>query len=120
MQLVLDAHAPVEPELAGPLLVDLALEIKRASFIGDVPRRDEEGEADPGEQAVDREEGTIIEEDARPSDERGEDAQGGGERGNDELGLVADTDDVGFLPDVEPEEKAGDKAGDGVGRELMG
>lgn len=114
VELVLDAQAAVEAEVAGPLGVDLALEVECALLVGDVAWGDEEGEADPEEEGVDGEEGAVVEEDAGPADDGGDDGEGCGDGGDNELGLVADADDVGVVPDVEVDEEGGDEASERV------
>lgn len=118
VQHVLHAQAAREPERLAPLLVELALEVERAPLVRDVARRDEQREARPGEHAVEREERAVVEQDAGPPDERGEHAERGRERGDDELGLVPDAHDVRLAPDVEPQREADDQPRDGIHCEL--
>lgn len=61
VELVLDAEAAVGAEGAGPLGVDLALEVERATLVCDVAGGDEEGEADPKQEGKDGEEGAVVE-----------------------------------------------------------
>lgn len=114
VELVLHAQAAVEPEVARPLRVHFSLEVERALLVGDVPRGDEQREADPEEEGVDGEEGAVVEQDAGPADERGEHGERGGDRRDDELGAVPDADDVGVRPDVEVDEEGRDEARQGV------
>lgn len=117
-ELILNAQPAVNTEGAGPLGVELALEVERVLLVGDVPGRDEERERDPEEEGEPREEGPVVEQNAGPADERGEDGNRGGSGGDDELDAVADANDVGVRPHVEPDEQAGDEAGQRVRREL--
>jgi hypothetical protein len=114
----LDAGATVAAEVAGPHLVELALEGEGALLVGDVAGGDEEGEDDPEEEGEDGEEHAVVEEDAGPADEGGEDAEGGGDGGEDELGPVRDPEDVGMGPDVEPGEEAEDEGDERVAGQL--
>jgi hypothetical protein len=116
---VLDARAAVAAELARPELVELALERERPLLVRDVAGCDEEREDGPEEHGVDREEHPIVEQDARPADERREHAEGRGERGEDELGLVRNAEDVGVRPDVEPGEDAENEGNECVDGELQ-
>lgn len=59
---VLDLQSTVETEFAGPLGVDLALEIEDFATVSDVSGCDEESKGDPGEQAINGKEGTVVEE----------------------------------------------------------
>lgn len=117
-QLRLDAHPPLRPEIPAPLRVDLALEVEGVLLVGDVPGHDEEGEADPEQEGVDREEHAVVEEDPRPSDQGGGDAQRGGDGGGNQLGDIPDANDVGVDPDVEPSEQAEDQSDERISREL--
>ena len=117
-ELVLDAEPAGDAKVLRPLGVDLAVEVESVLFIGDVAGDDEEGEAEPEEEGVDGEEGAVVEEDACPANEGGDDTEGSGEGGGDELGAVADADDVCVFPDVEPGAEEEDEARDGVGGEL--
>jgi hypothetical protein len=71
--------------------------------VGEVPRRDEEGEGEPEEEAVEGEDETVIEHDARPAKDGGEDRDGSGEGGEDELWAIGDADNVCVLENVEPD-----------------
>ena len=113
-ELVLDAQTAGDAEGAGPLGVDLALEVERAHFVREIPGDEDEDEGDPGEESVDGEEGAVVHEEADPADEGGEDARGGCERGEGQLGVVARADDVRVCPDVEPCEEAEYEGGEGV------
>ena len=104
LKLVLNAQTAAQAEVAGPLGVDLALEVERALLVSDVAGRDEQREADPEEERVPGEESAVVEDDAGPADEGGEDAKRGSGGADDELGSVTDTDDVCMVPDVEPNE----------------
>ena len=118
LQLILDPQTAVDAQRLRPLRVDLSFQVEGAFLVGDVSRRDEEGEADPEEERVPSEETAVVEEDARPANEGSDDTEGGGEGGDDEFGAVTDADDVGVGPDVEPDEEGGDEAGEGVCGEL--
>ncbi len=117
-QLVLHAQAAVEPEVARPLRVDLALEVERALLVRDVARRDEQREADPEQERVHGEERAVVEQDAGPADEGCEHGERGGDRRDDQLRLVPDADDVGVCPDVEVDEEGRDETRQGVHCEL--
>lgn len=108
-ELVLDPQSSLRTEVAGPLGVDLALEVECPALVGDVAGGDEEGKAEPEHECENGEERTVVEQDAGPSDEGCEDTEGGGHGGEDELGAVANTDDVSVGPDVEPCKEAEDK-----------
>lgn len=99
--------------------VQFSFKVECPLFVGHVAWRDEQCEADPEEEAVDGEEGAIVEEDAGPTDERRENAESGCDGGNDQLGVVSNTDDIGVVPDVEPDEKAGDKTSERIATELL-
>jgi hypothetical protein len=101
-ELALYRCAPRLAEELGPLGVDLALEVECVFFVGDVAGDDEEAEGEPEEEGVDGEEGTVVEEDAGPPDEGGDEAETGSNGGEDEFGAVPDEDEVGVFPDVEP------------------
>jgi hypothetical protein len=88
--------------LPRPLGVDFAFEVECPAFEGDVARDDEEGEADPEHEGVDSEEGAVIEEEAGPADQGCDDTNRGRDGGGNELRAVADADDVGMFPDIEP------------------
>jgi hypothetical protein len=61
LQTVLYAQATLITELAGPLGIDLSLEVKRAPAISDVTWNDEQREADPEKEGVDGEERAVVE-----------------------------------------------------------
>lgn len=109
LELVLDPEASVDADDLAPLRVDLALEVEGAFLVGDVARGDEQRKDHPEEEAVDGEEGAVVEEDAGPADEAGEQREAGGGGGDDQLRAVPDADDVCVGPDVEPDEEAGDE-----------
>jgi hypothetical protein len=117
-QSVLNAQAAVGAEIAGPHLVQLALERERAELVCDVAGRDEEAKDDPEKESVDGEEGAVVEEDTGPADERSKDAERGGERGYDQLGPIRNPDDVRVVPDVEPGEEGEDEREERVRRQL--
>lgn len=98
--------------------VDFAFEIEGALFVGKIARCEERGEGDPEEEVVDGEEGAVVEEDACPADERGEDSHRCSESGDGELSAVADADDICVLEDVEPGEKTEDERRDGIEHDL--
>lgn len=74
VELVLDAQTTGEPEHARPLRVDLALQVERAALVREVARGGDHGEHDPEQNVVDGEEATVVEEDAGPAEEGGDDA----------------------------------------------
>lgn len=113
-ELVLDAQAARGAKRLAPLRVDLALEVERTHLVREVARDEDEDEGDPGEEGVHGEEGAVVEQEAGPADEGGEDADAGGEGGGDELRAVTDAHDVGALEDVEPGEEAEDEGDEGV------
>ena len=118
-ELVLDSQPPFCAEVAGPLGVDLALEIECSAFVGDVPGSDEEGETYPEHECEYGEERTVVEEDAGPSDDGCEDTEGCSQCGEDELGAVAHAYDVSVGPDVEPCKKAEDESDKRICCELI-
>ena len=118
VELILNAPTARNAERARPLGVDLTLEVEGTLLIGDVAGRNEDGEADPEKESVPGEEGTIVEDDAGPADERGEHSKRGSGRGDDKLGRVADTNDVGVVPEVKPDKEAGDQPCERVRSEL--
>ena len=118
-ELVLDPKTTLCAEIPRPLRVDFTLQVEGAFLVSDVAGSDEEGETDPEEETVDGEEGSVVEEDAGPADEGGEDAETGCDGGDDEFRFVADADDVSVCPDVEPDEKTGYQSCNGVRRELQ-
>ena len=109
-ELVLDTQAAVDAKGAGPLSIDLALEIESALLVGDVTRCNEQRKTNPEQEGVPRKEGTVIEQDSGPADERCKYGERGRGCADDEFGRVADTDDVSVGPNVEPDEEAGDEA----------
>jgi hypothetical protein len=108
-ELVLDAEAALCTKFAGPLRVDLSLEIECSALVGEVAWHDEEDEGDPKKECVDGQEGPVIEDDAGPADERGNDAKCGRQGGDNKLWSVAYTYDVCVLPYVEPCQKGKDE-----------
>lgn len=117
-ELILDTEATLCAEVSGPLGVDFSFEVERAAFVGEVAWHDEEDESDPEKECVDGEEGAVVEENAGPPDEGGDDADRGGEGGDDEFGSVACTHDIGVLPDVEPRQEGKDERCESVRRQL--
>ena len=114
IKLILDTHAAFCAEFLGPLGIDLALEVEAALFVGNITGSDQEGECDPGEEGVPCEEATVVEEDASPANDRGEDADRRCEGGKDKLLAVSGADDIGVLPDVEPGKETNDKGGERI------
>ena len=55
------------------------------SFVGDVAWGDNECKSDPEEEGPNGKEAAIVEKDSGPADDAGEEAEGGGEGGEDEL-----------------------------------
>lgn len=102
LQLILYAHTAFGPESPRPLRVDLSLEVKRSPFIREVTRNEEEDEYNPEEESVNGEEGTVVKEDSRPPDERGEDSEAASQRGYDKFGAISNPDNIRMFPDVEP------------------
>ena len=89
--------------------VDLAFEVERVPFVGEVSRDEEEDEGDPKEEGVYGQKGAVVHHDPGPAESGGEYPHAGGEGGDNEFGAVADADDVRVRPDVEPDEEADDK-----------
>lgn len=118
VKLVLDAKTTVETEVARPLGVDLALEVECALLVCDVPRGDEQGEANPEEERVYGKECTVVEENAGPADERREHGKRSGNRRDDELWLISNTDYIRMVPHVEVNEKSRNETREGVDGEL--
>jgi len=102
-QLILHDQPPVCTEPPRPLRVDLALQIKRPSFIRHISRDQHQRKDHPEEEGVRREEGAVVEQDAGPAEEGGEEAGGACEGGEDEFGAVAGADDGSVGGDVEPD-----------------
>ncbi|KAG6877717.1 hypothetical protein C0993_004654 [Termitomyces sp. T159_Od127] len=117
-ELVLHARTAGDAERAGPLCVELTAEVECLPAVTGVPRCDEEGEDEPEGEGVDGEERAVVEDYAGPAEERGEDAGGGGDGGDYELGAVADADYVGVVPNVEPGEQAEDERDERVACQL--
>lgn len=113
-KLVLNPQPAFRTEILGPLLVDLALEIEFSSFVGDVPRRGVERKDDPEQEGIHGEEGPIVKQDARPSDDGRQDSQTGSDGRYDELWAIPDANDVGVGPDVEPRHQQADDTDDGI------
>ena len=76
MSLVLDTQTTGETDAGRPLSVNLALEVEGLLLVGDVARCDEETKGDPGEERVDGQERAVVEQDSRPTNERGKEAKG--------------------------------------------
>ena len=109
VQLVLDPETAVEPEIARPLCVHLALKVERAFLVRDVPRRYKQREANPKQERVYGQERPVVQQDTGPADERREDAKCSGDRRDDELRLVSHTNDVGVRPDIKVDKQTGDQ-----------
>ena len=118
-QLVLYPQPAVRAEVPGPLGIDFAFDVELAALVGDVPGQDEENEDNPEEKRVYGKEGAIVEEQAGPTDERGENAQTRAHGGDDQLGPVTDPNDVSILPDVEPGEETHDEADESIKCQLI-
>ena len=103
---ILYAKSSRVAQIPRPLRVDLAFEIERAPLVCHVAGNDKEAKAYPEKECVDCEEGAIVEEDAGPANEGGDDAKRGGEGGDDEFGPVTDPDDVCISPNVKPGQQA--------------
>ena len=82
LQGVLDTESTFRAEVSGPLEVDLALEVERLLLVRHVSWRDDQCEADPKHQGVDGEEGSVVEHDARVTNERGEGHDGSRDGGH--------------------------------------
>jgi len=102
IQLILDTKPFIDAKFTTPLKVDLAVKIEVATLEGEVPGNYEEGKTYPKEEGVHGEEGTVVKEDAGPTDDRCDDTETSGNSGEDELGAVAYSDDVGMRSDVKP------------------
>ena len=100
--------------MAGPLSAEFAEEVVRAAVVGRVAQSGQEGKDDPEEEGVDSEKGAVIEEDARPTEKSGENAERGGDGGEGELRGVAGADGIGLCPDIEPGDEAENEGSDGV------
>lgn len=98
------------------MLVEFSFQVESALLVGDVTGSDEEGETDPQQEGVPREETTVVEENASPSDQGGYDADRGGNGGRNELLRVSTSDNIRSIPDKEPREQAEDKGNEGVYR----
>jgi len=84
------------------------------------PGYDDESEGDPKQESPDGKEAAVVEEDARPSNDAGKETDGSGKSGEDELGPVPDTGDVGVFPDVEPGKQTKNEGEERISRELVG
>lgn len=125
-QEVLNCHPPLDTEVARPLGVDFAFEVEGGPFVCNVSGHNEEAERNPEADRVNGEEGAIVEENSGPTNERCEEtgASGNGrgcssggmsgrcrcQENNKEQGRltyefpsVADCNNVGFCPNIEPD-----------------
>ena len=116
VKLVLDTSASERAKISAPLSIDLSLEVERPFLVGDVSWGDEECKEDPEKEIVDGKEAAIVKENAGRAEERCDDADGRGDGREDELGPVANADDVSVVPDVEPGDDAEDEASESVDR----
>lgn len=66
---VLDTETTCRTKIAGPLRINLPLEIVGTLFIRHITRSDHETETDPEKQRVDCEEGSIVQDDPAVADE---------------------------------------------------
>ena len=98
------------------MLIELSFQVESALLVGYVTGGDEEGETDPQQEGVPREETTIVEENACPADQGGYDADGGGNGGGDEFFRVSTSDNIRSIPDKEPREQAENEGNEGVYR----
>lgn len=57
---------------------------------------------DPQKEGIDSQEAAVVEDDAGPPDDGGEQRHARGDGGKDQLDVVPDPYDVRMLPDVEP------------------
>ena len=90
------------------MCVQFSFQVECPLLVGHVTRGDQQGEANPKEEAVDGKEGAIVEENAGPTDDGRENTESGRNGGDDQFGMVSNTNDISVVPDVEPDEKAGD------------
>ena len=100
-ELILHTHPALQSKFLRPHGVQFPFQIECALFVCDVARCDEEGKAYPEHECVDGEEGAIVEEDSGPAYERSNDAQRGGNCGDDKLGLIGYSYNVSMCPDIE-------------------
>lgn len=63
-------------KISTPLAINFSFEVELDIFEADISRSHDKGEDHPEQEAVDGEEGAIIEKDTGEADERGEGAQG--------------------------------------------
>ena len=117
-KLILYAKSSRIAQIPRPLRVDLAFEVECAPLVCHVAGNDKKAKAYPEKECVDCEEGAIVEEDAGPANEGGDDAKRGGEGGYDEFGPVTDPDDVCISPYVKPGQQAKYGGNEGIYREL--
>ena len=76
------------------MLVDFSFQVESALLVGDVAGGNEESETDPQHEGVPGEETAVVEENPSPADQRGYDAQGGSNGGDNELLPVSNLDYV--------------------------
>jgi len=80
VELVLDTQTPSETDAGRPLSIDLSLEVEGLLLVGDVSGSDEKAERDPKEKGIDSQESAVVEQNSRPTDQRGKQAERGGNR----------------------------------------
>lgn len=80
VELVLNTQTPSETDAARPLRIDLSLEVEGLLLVSNVSGSDEEAEREPKEKGVDSQESAIVEQNSRPADQRGKQAERGGNR----------------------------------------
>jgi hypothetical protein len=78
MELILNAKTTEDTEITRPLGVDFTLKIEGDTAVAHVTRGDEETERNPEKKGVYGNEGAVVEENARPANEGGQKAKGGG------------------------------------------
>jgi hypothetical protein len=117
-EFILNAKSARITQIPRPLRVDFSFEVECTPPVCHVARNDEKTKAYPEKECVDAEERAIVEENTGPTDKGRCDAKYGCEGGDDKFGPVADSDDVGVSPYVEPSQQTEDSGNKRVYREL--
>ena len=114
MKTVLNAQSTNCTEVSRPLGVELSFQVESALFVGEVPWRDEECEADPEKERVESKERAIVKEDASPAKDGGDCCCCCRCRGENELGTVTRANDVSTFKDVKPGHQTENESSDGI------
>jgi hypothetical protein len=111
---VLYAQTTCVAKVTGPLGVNLAFEVKCTPTISQVSGYDEQGETYPKKESVNCEEGAVVEEDAGPTDERGDYTEGSGEGRKDEFRSISNAYNIGVGPCIEPGQETENDGNEGI------